>query len=305
MKFSSRGKLLLSGEYLILKGAKALAVPLIKGQELEVKQSGPPNTLKWISREYGKTWFSASFALPFFETVESTSESIASNLRKQLSTIAGTNQKFLESLSGSEVITDLQFKREWGFGSSSTLLSNLAAWAGQDPYLLNNMLTQGSGYDVVAARQEGPFFFNRHKDLYQIEEIDLHPELTRGLYFVYLGKKEATAKNVAQFLSDKKSYRVAVKQISDLSLHMGKATNLEDFGYYMKEHEQIVASVLRKPMLKEGLFRDLAGEAKSLGAWGGDFAMVTWNDSQEELKTYLLSKKLDTFFSFKKLVKTR
>ena len=37
MVFKSNGKFLLTGEYLVLKGATALALPLKKGQSLDVE----------------------------------------------------------------------------------------------------------------------------------------------------------------------------------------------------------------------------------------------------------------------------
>ena len=73
----------------------------------------------------------------------------------------------------------------------------------------------------------------------------------------------------------------------------------------MKEHEQVISSILRMPTLKEGLFSNLAGEAKSLGAWGGDFALLTWKGTRAGLKEYLATKQLDTFFSYKELIATR
>ena len=57
--FYSRGKLLLSGEYLVLKGARALALPTKLGQTLsfEKKQS---SQLIWKSLDKnGLSWFSA------------------------------------------------------------------------------------------------------------------------------------------------------------------------------------------------------------------------------------------------------
>ena len=37
--FYSNGKLLLTGEYLVIDGAKALAIPTQKGQSLSVKET--------------------------------------------------------------------------------------------------------------------------------------------------------------------------------------------------------------------------------------------------------------------------
>jgi len=305
MKFFSRGKLLISGEYLVLKGAVALAVPLKFGQILQVGKSEKAEELRWESREYGKTWFSTTLKLPSLDIAESSDFAIAENLVKHLKAIIRLRPEFIEKMSATTVITDLEFKKEWGFGSSSGLISNLAYWADLDPFELHNKVSSGSGYDVICAREEGPVYFNVSKQGYNTEKLNLRNSVRNRIFFVYLGKKEDTAKNVDAFLAKKKSFRVEKRFVSELSRHMGDATNIEDFEYYMKEHEQIISSLLRKPPLKEGIFKDLAGEAKSLGAWGGDFAMITWNDTSKELMEYLSVKNMKTMFSFSELIKTR
>ena len=55
--FYSHGKLLLTAEYLVLDGAKALAVPTKKGQFLK-DADAEKNTLSWKSIDHkGKIWF--------------------------------------------------------------------------------------------------------------------------------------------------------------------------------------------------------------------------------------------------------
>jgi len=305
MKFYSRGKLLISGEYLVLKGATALAVPLKLGQVLQVGKSERTEELSWESREYGKTWFSTTLKLPSLEIAESSDLTIAGNLVRHLEAIIRIKPEFIEKMAASIVITDLGFNREWGFGSSSSLVSNLAYWADLNPFELHNKVSSGSGYDVICAREDGPVYFNTSIKGYNTEVINLHNSICNQLFFVYLGRKEDTAKNVDSFLAKKRTFRVEKRIVSELTRHLGDATNIEDFGYYMKEHEQIISSLLKKPTLKEGIFKDLKGEAKSLGAWGGDFAMITWNDTRKELMEYLSSKNINTLFSFDELIKTR
>jgi hypothetical protein len=73
----------------------------------------------------------------------------------------------------------------------------------------------------------------------------------------------------------------------------------------MKEHELIISSILKQKRIKEARFNDLEGEVKSLGAWGGDFAMITWQDSRKKLNQYLGEKNIDTIFSFNELIKSK
>ena len=79
MEFYSNGKLLITGEYVVLDGAKALAIPTKFGQYLTV------NTLKnkqqaklfWQSiDEKGNIWFQGEFKLPNFELTSVKSKSI-------------------------------------------------------------------------------------------------------------------------------------------------------------------------------------------------------------------------------------
>ena len=61
-EFYGRGKLLLSGEYLVLDGAEALALGLQVGQRMRVEDV-PGDGLEWKSTEKdGSVWFSARFA---------------------------------------------------------------------------------------------------------------------------------------------------------------------------------------------------------------------------------------------------
>ena len=63
VKFKSNGKLLLSGEYLVLKGAKSLSIPTKFSQTLEVSNNSP-GKLKWESYDQKrKIWFDLNFDL--------------------------------------------------------------------------------------------------------------------------------------------------------------------------------------------------------------------------------------------------
>ncbi|MFN8135421.1 MAG: hypothetical protein U0Z17_09440 [Bacteroidales bacterium] len=70
-------KLLLTAEYLVLNGAKALAVPLKFGQRLEVDENRQ-GYISWQSVAHdGSTWFSGTYALADFNSIESNNPDIA------------------------------------------------------------------------------------------------------------------------------------------------------------------------------------------------------------------------------------
>ena len=136
-QFYSNGKLLLTGEYVVLDGATALAVPTRFGQDLIVDRI-QGNQLIWSSFTVeGICWFEVVFDLPkirlanatFTSDHEGSQELIAEILQGILQEAQRLNPNFLGSDQGFRVKTHLQFPRSWGLGSSSTLINNIAQWA--------------------------------------------------------------------------------------------------------------------------------------------------------------------------------
>ena len=70
----------------------------------------------------------------------------------------------------------------------------------------------------------------------------------------------------------------------------------------IREHEMLISSLLGASTIRQRMFNDLPGEVKSLGAWGGDFCMLTWRDDPWLLSKYLKSKGLGTWFNFNDIV---
>lgn len=303
MRFQSSGKLLITGEYLVLKGAKALAVPLNFQQTLDITKSDNPG-FHWESNEKGKPWFRATFNKPLFEFIETNDRDIVNPLIKILTSALELNPGFGIKLENTNVISNMDFNRRWGFGSSSSLISNIAYWAEVDVFELHKKVSQGSGYDVLISRENGPMVFQLVEENYTLTKANFAPEFKNEVFFVYLGKKQDSAKSVLDFKQSKKNLRSEVEQISEITYHLKKAHSLDDFEYFVREHEQILASVLKQRPIKETIFKSIQGEAKSLGAWGGDFAMVTWQYGKSDLKKQLEKINLDTVFEFDELIKT-
>ena len=94
--YYGHGKLLLSGEYFVLDGAKSLALPCKLGQVMNVKHSRSNNpTLHWKSYDHeGKLWFEAKYELWRFRIL--TEENQASiDLQKILQQARHQNIHFL------------------------------------------------------------------------------------------------------------------------------------------------------------------------------------------------------------------
>src|SRR5690606_25092992 len=61
-RFYSNGKLLLTGEYLVMDGATALAVPTKFGQDLVVSK-GSDRQIHWVSKDADQSvWFEGTFS---------------------------------------------------------------------------------------------------------------------------------------------------------------------------------------------------------------------------------------------------
>ena len=135
--FYSHGKLLITGEYLVLKGADAFAIPAVRGQKLFVQNTHAPGDLiSWESFSADKLWFSAVISKKNLKILKTSDEEIAGRLLLLLEKARELNPLFLNGPDTVEVRTELEFDREWGLGSSSTLISNIAAWANVNPYSL-------------------------------------------------------------------------------------------------------------------------------------------------------------------------
>ena len=285
-RWFSRGKLLITGEYLVMEGAKAFAVPLIKGQSLEVYHSEEEGMLHWEAYTDSGSWFSARFSLPGFQIINTDDEAKALFLKKLFGAIREQNKDFLKDKKGYRVITKLDFNPEFGFGSSSTLINNLASWAKVDPFALQFRALGGSGYDIACAAANGPGIYRLadKKPLWQ--SVPFNPVFTDRLYFVWLGNKQNSYNEVRRFKSRASFNWQHIEEISKITEQLVATSDFAGFKSLLELHEQIMSSVLKKETVKKNRFGRLDATVKSLGAWGGDFALI----ATEIEKKYLLKR---------------
>jgi hypothetical protein len=92
-------------------------------------------------------------------------------------------------------------------------------------------------------------------------------------------------------------------RITQITFNVAQYTQtLEEFDELMEEHEELVQSVLKQPRAKERLFSDYWGTVKSLGAWGGDFVLVTSNEPEEKTRQYFAEKGFDTVIAYDEMI---
>lgn len=298
-QYHAHGKLLLSAEYLVMYGAKALAVPLKKGQSLEVSPSG--SGLHWSALEGEKTWFTARFRTGDLEVLETSDHQKASWLKQLLEACTDLNPGFSRKLSGTTATTRLEFPPEYGWGSSSTLIALLAWWAGADPMKLHFRVSEGSGYDVACARAAGPILYQLRSGMPQYEAVTFNPPFSKQLWFAWLGKKQPTAPHLRQMKKDRPPADQLTERFSGYTMEFLKATDLKTFREVMEVHETVLSEWLGTEPLQHRLM-DFPGTVKSLGAWGGDFMMIASELPGDRLRESLKQKGIQVVYSFEELV---
>ncbi|MCS6929585.1 MAG: GYDIA family GHMP kinase [Saprospiraceae bacterium] len=300
----AHGKLLLTGEYAVLDGAKALALPVRYGQTLYAQRTEKRTLLYWTSVDaFGTAWFEATFALPTLEIERASDGDVARRLRELLLGCRRQKADFLADLQGWSVRVEADFPLSWGLGSSSTLITALARWAGVDPFTLLFDTWGGSGYDIACALATGPIFYwldaNR---IPHVEEALFDPPFADHLFFVFLGKKQDSRAEVSRFRRGASLPKDWLQAISALAHQFTAAKTLEAFCQHMREHEQLLALALARTPVQEVLFWDFPGSIKSLGAWGGDFVLAASPLDAVRTQEYFAQKGFPVCLSFREMV---
>lgn len=316
--FNSNGKFLLTGEYLVLKGATALAIPLKYGQSMEVELLDKnENHIFWDasvkttnnsqqSTDLESKWFSAVLSKTDFSVINTDDIEKAERLSNILKNVKSLNNNVFTEENDYRFCCHLDFDPQWGLGSSSTLINNISEWANINPYLLLDSTFKGSGYDIACAKANGPIFYEVDRQQTTnicpvVKTADFNPVFKDNLYFIYQGHKQNSGNEVKAFLDKKKSFESEIYSITEISKILPDIQTLRDFCYFIKIHEDIMSSCLGQKRIKK-YFNDFEGEAKSLGAWGGDFFMVATEWEYEKVKNYFENKGHNIIFKYKDIV---
>ncbi len=302
LTFYSHGKLLLSGEYLVIDGALSLALPARLGQSLHVEIAEGPSILSWESHVKGNQWFTCSFRLPDLETMTFSDQAVADRLQILLRNAAAMNPKTLGADMEIKAVADIGFDLNFGLGTSSTLISNLAYWFDVDPFQLFWSAYPGSGYDIACARSPQAILYRIVENRPEIKHVAFAPPFRDHLYFVHLGQKQDTLEGIRHYHGTGKASSTELEQISSISGRLCEARDLREFEILLSEHEQILSRILGMEPVRQDRFSDFPGMVKSLGAWGGDFILVTWSGTWPELQRYFHLKGLRTIFPYHELI---
>lgn len=298
--FYSNGKLLITGEYLILDGAKGLALPTKMGQNLIVEDT-QTNSIHWKSYDAdGSIWFEEFLSFQEIQDNTTTSESVKATLIKILQVANTMNSNVFSNSEGLAVTTQLSFPRNWGLGTSSTLINNIAQWFQIDAFELLHQSFGGSGYDIACAQNNTPITYSIANGKPKIAQVVFEPEFAKNLYFVYLNKKRNSKSAIADYHTNKTSQLSSyIAAINTLTQDILAANNIDVFTQLLHQHETLLSALLNTETVKNALFPEFDGAVKSLGAWGGDFVLVV---SKENPKSYFVAKGYETVIPYQEMI---
>ncbi len=299
--FYSHGKLLLTGEYVVLDGASAFALPTKKGQYLSVKPIQEQKLIWKSFDENNAIWFEDEFNLKDLKKYNNFS-GVSEKLLEILYAAQQINKSFLSEKNGFYVTTKLTFNREFGLGSSSTLIANIAKWANVDPYQLLWSSFKGSGYDLACAINNSSLQYQIISNIPQVKPLPFCPIFKDKIYFVYLNKKQDSKEGIALYKElnevHKKKAIIKINQITDNIIN---CKTLEEFNKLLLLHENIISDLINIATVQKTFFKDYnKGVVKSLGAWGGDFILVTV--SVESDIDYFKEKGYTNIYSYKEML---
>lgn len=299
--YYSNGKLLITGEYLVLDGAEALALPTKFGQNLIVENDSVPG-IQWKSFDFDeRIWFEDTIT---FSEIINTNTSKIENVKTTLVTILHEayllNPDFIDSSKGYKVSTQLTFPKNWGLGTSSTLLNNIAQWTKIDAFTLLKNSFGGSGYDIACAQNDTPIMYRLDQNSPVVDAIDFNPEFRENIHFVYLNKKQSSKAAISAYYNNRNEHLAQnIAHNNKITAAVINAKTLKEFASAIEKHEIHLSTILELQTIKEIAFPDFNGVVKSLGAWGGDFVMAI---SKENPKDYFASRGYKTILSYDEMI---
>ncbi|MEM7163041.1 MAG: GYDIA family GHMP kinase [Bacteroidota bacterium] len=305
--FSSPGKLLLTGEYLVLKGAQSIGLKCQFQQDLEIEKNTEEHYSWQALDPSGETWIDIKFhdrngAFEVFDDYGS--QAISKEKLRTLFALLHQVRKQRPDLFASHLSfkSHLTFEREWGLGSSSTLIANLAKWSGADPFELSDNSFGGSAYDVAVGMANQHILYCIEEDERHVQNINFNPQFRENIFFVHLNEKRNSRAAIQAFYKEIGSLELQhyIDTLSAISHEVISASALEEFEDALFEHETILSKILKEKTVKERLFSDYRGGiCKSLGAWGGDFILATGN---KENWAYFREKGYNQIMAFDELI---
>ena len=298
--FYSNGKLLLTGEYVVLDGALSLALPTKFGQNLTFEPIQSKQILWKSFDQDGSTWFEDEFT--FDEIIDKrfdAENSVRNTLLEILNEAFQMNPDFLLDKNGFNIQTQLTFPKNWGLGTSSTLINNIGQWLHIDAFELLKRSFGGSGYDIACAKKDTPITYQLINNEPIYKTVSFYPEFRNNLYFVYLNRKQSSKSAIANYINNQQNIGKTIEKITKITQSVLSCSDIKTFVYEMEKHESIMSEILETITIKEAFFYDFNGVIKSLGAWGGDFVLVV---SKDDPSGYFKERGFETILRYDEMI---
>ncbi len=289
---------MLTSEYVAVDGALVLAIPTKLGQELFFTENDDQKSLiHWQAYHQNQLWLDAKIDYKNWEIQETNNQKATEFILEVLRNVQNLSEIKFKSDVFYHLKTNLQFPSDFGLGSSSTLMSNLAEWAEIDAFILNEESLGGSGYDVAVAKEKSAVLYTRFPER-TYHKINFDPIFKDELIFIHLNQKQDTREGISHYKSKPTSTEL-INDYSKLTEKIINSQNLEEFSQLMTIHEQKLSDFLGIPTVKEKYFQNCPSFVKSLGAWGGDFVLASkFGDYESYFKKLGFSK----IFSWSELI---
>jgi mevalonate kinase len=266
-----------------------------------IVEKGSNHEIQWKSYNAdGSIWFEEVLT---FNSILSVSELEKESTKNTLITILREahrlNTNILANSNGFLISTHLSFPREWGLGTSSTLINNIAQWFQVNAFILLKNSFGGSGYDIACAQNNEPIIYHLEQEKPIIKKVTFKPTFSKNLYFVYLNQKQSSKNAIASYKEKKNNLETQKQIINEITQTVLNTKEENTFVEAIENHEKVLSSILETKTVKETLFSDFEGSIKSLGAWGGDFVLVF---SKKNPRSYFLEKGYETIIGYDDMI---
>ena len=304
LTYRANGKLLLFGEYFVMDGCTALAIPTSFGQNLYyTSEKEQLRGLKWKSIDYkGNVWFEAYFD-ENLKLLFTHDRDTAFTLQKILVAAKELNPGFLVDDLYHDIRTEINFPLEWGLGSSSTLIYLTARMARVDSFELFFRSFQGSGYDIACAASDKPILYRLEDRKPLWTQVEITWPFKDDIHFVYLGNKQNSREGIAHYKERRDHLQKTTERLDQISRECLEVKERMAFIDLMQSSEQLISQALEMRKIKDLQFHDFPGGVKSLGAWGGDFVMALASRETFDTATYFRDKGFHSVFTYSQMIK--
>lgn len=300
--FYAPGKVILAGEYAVLHGFEALALPVNKGQWLDTWCYSTPNNghdfFRYTALDKDEqSWLFVELEIDVLRNGVLNLNEHPPETHFLLRLLQHVPTEFWKHGYSHRFESRLEFDRVHGLGSSSTFLTLLCQYFGLNPHTLQHQIFGGSGYDVAIAQVQKPLVFWLKNDESNFREWSLKPDLTAGWNIVFLGEKVNSRESVAKAntqmekVANDENYRL---QISKILAVVRDAQDIPTLETGLEMYQLFLSQLLELPSVYAhfNIKPVSRGLGKWLGAWGGD--MILANDA-------LLNAYPEEFANFEKM----